>query len=461
MTAFRWTARHVAAALGLPTPSWDHAYAGISTDTRTLGDGELFVALRGERFDAHDLLGDVRAAGATAAVVRGDTPRWPGLDWFEVDDTLVALGQLARYRRDQFAGKVIALTGTVGKTSTKELLAAALAPLGPVHRSERNLNNLVGVPLTVLAAPDEARAMVVECGASLRGEIPRMRQIVRPDIAIVTAVDAGHLEGFGSMEAIFEEKTALIAGAPAVVVGSHPRELAERARRIAPQVVVAGLDEGADWRAENVAVDEDGRARFTVRGTPVELPVPGRHMVGNALIALAAADAAGVPLPDAALAMKAVALPGGRSEVTELHGVTVINDCYNANPASLRAALELLKSVRGDRRAIVVVGTMRELGSESLRLHREAAEAIVETHPGLIVGIGEFATAFEALRGRVGKKKLITGGTPAEVAGRLRERLRDGDVMLLKASRGVALERIIPLLWPDLAAGEGKDEAHG
>ena len=461
MTAFQWTAQLVTEALKLPRATWPRSYAGVSTDTRSLREGELFVALTGERFDAHEFLGDVRAVGATGAVVRKHTPSWPGFDWFEVDDTLVALGDLARFRRDRFTGTVLALSGTVGKTSTKELLAAALAPLGAVHRSEKNLNNLVGVPLTVLAAPEEARAMVVECGASLRGEIARMRQIVRPDIAIVTAVDAGHLEGFGSMEAVFEEKTALLAGAPLAIVGTHPPELAERARSMAARLVVAGLDDRADWRAEDVEIGADGRARFVVRGVAVELPVPGRHMVANALIALAAADAAGVKLADAAAALRDAALPGGRSEIVELGGMTVINDCYNSNPASLRAALDLLASVRGTRRAVVVVGTMRELGHESNRLHREATERVLEVAPDLVVAIGEFAHAFESLKGRIGKKRLITGKDPADVADRLRQRLQPGDVVLLKASRGVALERIIPLVWPEAAHGEGKGEAHG
>lgn len=451
MKPFQWTAELVADALRLPAPE-PRAYAGVSTDTRSLAAGELFVALVGERFDGHDFLQDVAARGAAGAVVRRGTPRVPGLDWYEVDDTLVALGDLAHERRERFTGTVVALTGTVGKTSTRELLAAALAPLGLVHRSQKNLNNLVGVPLTVLAAPDDARAMVVECGASLRGEIPRMRQIVRPDIAIVTTVDAGHLEGFGSMAAVMEEKTSLLRGAPLAVVGARPPELAERARLLAGRVLVAGLDGGADWQAEDLVLGPDGRATFMVRGVRVELPVPGRHMVANALIALAAAHATGVRLADAAAAVGAAALPGGRSEVREIGGVTLINDCYNSNPASLRAALDLLVAVRGSRRSVAVVGTMRELGSESARLHREAAEAVVAARPAVVAAIGEFATAFAGL-GLPAGTRLVAGATPDAVAGGLKAELRRDDVVLLKASRGVQLERIIPMLWPEAASG--------
>ncbi len=268
MTAFLWNARDVTRALGLPEATWHHDYTRLSTDTRSLQGGELFVALKGERFDAHDYLSDARMAGVGGVIVRKGTPPWPGFDWFEVDDTLAALGALARFRRDLFRGPVVAITGTTGKTSTKELTAAALGARFRVHRSERNLNNLVGVPLTVLGIPVEAEAAVVECGASVPGEIPRQREIVRPDVAVVTTVDAGHLEGFGSLERLFEEKVALLDGAATAVVGTAPASLAAAARSKARKVVTAGLA-GADWTPEKVELLPDGRPRFTVRGVEI------------------------------------------------------------------------------------------------------------------------------------------------------------------------------------------------
>ena len=460
MTAFAWTAREVTRALGLPEATWDHAYAGVSTDTRSLKEREVLVALKGERFDAHDFLSDARLAGVGAVVVRHGTPRWPGFDWFEVDDTLVALGQLARFRRAAFKGPVVAITGTTGKTSTKELAAAAVGARFRVHKSERNLNNLVGVPLTLLAAPDEAEVAIVECGASVPGEIPRLRDIVRPDVAVVTTVAEGHLEGFGSLDRVFEEKVALLAGAATAVVGTTPERLAEAARKAARRVVTAGLEPGGDWTAADVTILPDGRPRFTVRGVAVELPLRGRHMVANALVALAVADAVGVPLADAAAALAQARLPAGRSEVLELGGMTVINDCYNANPASFAAALDLLAAVRGQRRTVVVVGTMRELGAASAELHREVAGRIVEAHPDVVAAVGDFGPALEALKGRLKGRKLVTGETPEAVADRLRALLKEGDVVLLKASRGVQLERLIPLLWPAPAEGRAADEGH-
>ena len=446
MTPFPWTARDVTRALGMAEASWDHAYAGISTDTRTIREGDLFVALKGERYDAHDYLGDARAAGVAGAVVRHGTPRWPGFDWFEVDDTLVALGQLARWRRDRITGPVVAITGTNGKTSTKEMTAAALGATRMTHKSERNLNNLVGVPLTILAAPLETEAMVVECGASLRGELGRLREIVRPDVAVVTNVDAGHLEGFGSLDAILEEKVSLLAGAPVAVVGRKPEALPEAARRAAGRVVTFSIEGPSDWIADSVTMLPDGRARFSVRGRTIELPLRGRHMVANALAALAAADAAGVGLAEAAAALAGVRVPGGRSEVIEADGCTIINDSYNANPQSLAAALDLLVALRGTRRAVVVLGSMLELGPASEELHREAARAVLRAGPDVIAAIGAFVPAFEAVG--TGGATLVTGVSALDVAPAVRDLVREGDIVLLKGSRGVRLEMLLAALWP-------------
>jgi UDP-N-acetylmuramoyl-tripeptide--D-alanyl-D-alanine ligase len=458
MTAFAWTAKEVTAALGLPPASWDHAYAGISTDTRSLREQELLVALKGEWFDAHDFLSDARLAGVGAAVVRHKTPRWPGFDWFEVDDTLVALGQLATYRRAAFKGPVVAITGTTGKTSTKELAAAALGARFRVHKADRNLNNLVGVPLTLLAMPVEAEAAVIECGASVPGEIPRLRDIARPDVAVVTTVAEGHLEGFGSLERIFDEKVALLAGAATAVVGTTPARLADAARAAARRVVTAGVEPAGEWSADDVVLLPDGRPRFTVRGVAVELPLRGRHMVANALVALAVADCLGVPLAAAAAALAQTRLPAGRSEVLELGGMTVINDCYNANPSSFAAALDLLAAVRGDRRAVVVAGTMRELGVASGELHRAVADRIAAARPDVVAAVGDFVPACEALKGELTVRTLLTGATPEAVAAPLKALLRPGDVVLLKASRAVQLERLIPLLWPAPREARGADE---
>jgi UDP-N-acetylmuramoyl-tripeptide--D-alanyl-D-alanine ligase len=218
-----WTAAEVRAALGLPPGSaGEPAFTGISTDTRRIGPGALFVALRGERFDGHDHLEAAVAAGAIGAVVRRGTPPVAGLRLYEVEDTLRALGWLGRARRRHLKGPVVAVTGTNGKTSTKELLAAALRTRFVTHATLANLNNLVGVPQTILEAPSDTEAMVIEAGASLPGEIGRYREIIEPTIAVITNVAPGHLEGFGTLEGVLAEKLALVDDVPLAVVGTEP-----------------------------------------------------------------------------------------------------------------------------------------------------------------------------------------------------------------------------------------------
>ena len=454
MTLFGWSTASVADALGLSRGERDHAYTGICTDTRSARAGDLYVALAGERFDGHEFLSDARLAGAWGVVVRRRTPSWPGFDWFEVEDTLAAYGRLARVRRDAFAGPVVAITGTNGKTSTKELAAAAVGAGLRVHKSERNLNNLVGVPRTLLALPLEAQAALIECGANQRGELAKMREIVRPDVVVVTNVDAGHLEGFGGIDQILEEKLSLAREAPLAIVGPKPAHLADAARALARRVVTVSADGPADWTADDVRMGPDGHASFQVRGVALALPVPGRHQVGNALLALAVADALGVPLADAARGIAGAALPGGRTALVERDGVTVLDDTYNANPASMAAALDLLQALRGSRRAVVVVGTMRELGAASADFHVALAERILALRPDVVAAVGDFAPAFGALAGRVGGTLVLTGATPADVAAGLKAELRPGDVALFKASRGVRLEQLFSLLWPSSEGGE-------
>src|SRR5712671_910240 len=227
-----WTSDEVAVALGVSAPA-KLTFRAISTDTRHLAPDTLFIALKGEKFDAHDFLDQAKAGGATAAVVRRYTPPVADLPFFEVDDTLAALGLLARARRRMFAEgtPVVAITGSSGKTSTKEMIRAALSARYRVHATAANLNNLIGVPLTILSAPEDTEALIVEAGASVPGEIARMRDIIEPTIAVVTNVGYAHLEGFGSTERLLQEKASLLDGAPVAVVGNAPALVAQAQRR--------------------------------------------------------------------------------------------------------------------------------------------------------------------------------------------------------------------------------------
>jgi UDP-N-acetylmuramoyl-tripeptide--D-alanyl-D-alanine ligase len=439
-----WTSARVADVLGTTEPA--HAtYPGVSTDTRQLAPGELFVALAGERFDAHTFLGQARDKGAGAAVVRRGTPRVDGLPLFEVADTLVALGALARARRRLLppGSPVVAVTGSSGKTSTKELIRAVLATTYRVHATGGNLNNLVGVPLTVLGAPDDAEALVVEAGASVPGEIPRLRAVIEPTIAVITNVGYAHVEGFGSLAGVMREKLALVDGVRVAVVGTDPPELAVEARRRA-RTVVAGTGPGAELRPEAAVLDDGGHPRLTWRGNTVTLPVVGFHQIENALLALAVGREVGADPARAVAALADARIPGGRSALLELGGLTVIDDTYNANPGSLHWAVQFATWLAQRRRRplAVVVGSMLELGAESARLHAAAAAEITALAPALVAAVGAFVPAFEPYRAALGPR-LVTAADADALGPRLKAALTGNEIVLLKASRGVALERVL------------------
>ena len=440
----RWSAEFVARALGLDAPVAAAGFSAISTDTRTLERGALFVALTGERFDGHEHLDTARERGALAALVRRGTAPVRGLELIEVQDTLHAYGSLARARRREIPGPVVAITGTNGKTSTKEMIAAVLRTRFRTHATRANLNNLVGVPLTILEASPDTEALVVEAGANLPGEIPRYREIIEPSIAVITNVSTGHLEGFGSLEGVMREKLALVRDVPLAIVGTDPASLPVRARELARRVVTAGLD-GADVVPEALTLDPQGRATFNLDGARVRVPYPGRHLAANAMLAWAVARALDLEGDAVARAIAEVRLPGGRSEVIEAGGLTILNDTYNANPHSFASTIATARAMRDRRRLVFVAGTMRELGPESARLHADVARALVALDPEVLAAVGEFVPALEPHTEAFGAR-LVTGEDVASLGAALAPQLRGDELVVLKASRGVALERIIPLL---------------
>jgi UDP-N-acetylmuramoyl-tripeptide--D-alanyl-D-alanine ligase len=439
-----WDSAWVARALGMSGPR-GLRFTGVSTDTRHLAPDTLFVALKGERFDAHAFLAQAKAQGATAAVVQRGTAPVDGLPLYEVADTLVALGQLARARRRLLppGSPVVAVTGSSGKTTTKEMIRAVLATSYRVYATGGNLNNLVGVPLTILGAPDDTEALVVEAGASVPGEIPRLRDIIEPTIAVITNVGYAHVEGFGSLAGVMQEKLALLDGARVAVVGTDPPELAAEARRRIP-TVVAGSAPHADVRPDAAELDDEGRARVVWRGHAATLPVVGFHQIENAMVALAVGREAGADPARAVAALGAVRLPGGRGAVLTLGGLTVIDDTYNANPGSLHWAVQLAHWLAGrrGRPLAVVVGSMLELGRESARLHAAAAAEIAALRPALVAAVGDFVPAFEPHRAALGDR-LLTASDAEAMGPKLRMALRGNEIVLLKASRGVALERVL------------------
>ncbi|MFI5236290.1 MAG: UDP-N-acetylmuramoyl-tripeptide--D-alanyl-D-alanine ligase [Gemmatimonadales bacterium] len=431
----RWSVEFGGEALGMPLagPGWSE----ISTDTRTLGRGALFVALTGERFDGHEHLTAAVTRGASAAVVRRGTVPVSGLALIEVDDTLRAYGALARARRREIAGPVIAITGSNGKTSTKEMVAAVLSTRYRVHATAQNLNNLVGIPQTILGAPEDTEALVIEAGASEPGELARAQEIIEPTAVIITNVAASHLDGFGSVDGILREKLSLADGVALAVVGSEPPALGEGAARLADRVIVVP--------PPAATVDAEGRATFTIDGRAIALPVRGPHQAHNALLAWMMGKELGLSPDRMATALGRVTLPGGRGELLGQGGLTILNDSYNANPASFFAAIATARAMRSGRRLVFVAGTMKELGADSPRYHREVAAALVALDPELLAVVGDFVPALEPHRARMGERLLTAPDAPA-LGPLLKDRLRGDELVVLKASRGAALERILPYL---------------
>ncbi len=439
-----WTEASVREALALPAVGNAHTFSGISTDSRSIQPGALFVALEGERFDGHDHLPAAAATGASGAVVRRGTAPIPGLKLFEVPDTLRAFGLLARVRRRRLTGPVVAITGTNGKTSTKEMLAAVLRTRYITYATRANLNNLVGVPTTILEAPADTEALVVEAGANLPGEIARYREIIEPSITVVTNAVAGHLEGFGSLAGVVQEKLSLADDVPLAIVGVAPRELAPPAAKPAPRGPTAGL-ETRDRVPARVSRDALACPVITIGGKTFTLAARGLHQADNAVRVWAVVEALDLDPDRSAKALENFSIPGGRGELIQERSLTILNDCYNANPQSFRAAIATAAALRGNRRLVFVAGTMRELGAESRALHAEVAQALVELRPDLLAVVGDFVPALEPHAAALGDR-LITAPDPVTLAPLLASRLRGNEIVVLKASRGVAMERIIPAL---------------
>ncbi len=427
-------------------------FTGVSVDSRQVGEGHLFVALRGQRHDGHDFLGEAVAHGAWGLVVSRPTYDWEGVTIFQVRDTLEALHRLAAGRRRRHpALTTVGITGSVGKTTCKELTAAVLARRWAVIKSPGNLNTEVGLPLTLMGLEAHHQVAVLEMGMFARGDIALLCGVAGPQVGVVTNVGPVHLERLGSMGAIAAAKGELLEALPpegvAVVNGDCPwtRRLTARTRA---RVVTFGLGPSCQVRAEEVR--GQGLAGFSFRlVTPqgqamVCSPMPGRHNVYNALAAAAVGLALGMELPEVAAAL-AEARPKERLRVVPgPRGSTIIDDSYNASPPSVLAALDLLAELEGRRLALL--GDMLELGS-----YEEAGHRLVGERAGrlldVLVAVGERARLLaEAARG--GKAQVVMARNKEEATEILRRELGPGDYLLVKGSRALALEEVVEALRP-------------
>ena len=436
----------------------------VTLDSRTVAAGDLFVAVPGERVDGHDFLPAAAAAGAVAALTTRPDDALPCV---VVADPVDALGRLAAgvHARLVAGGlRTLAITGSSGKTSTKDLLGQVLAAAGPTVSPPGSYNNDIGLPLTVLSADEDTRFLVLEMGSRGPGHIARLCRVARPHVGVVLNVGSAHLGEFGSADGIAQAKGELVEALPddgTAVLNADDHRVLGMAPRTVARVVTTGRGEDADVRAVDVALDDAARARFTLAAAgerhPVALQVVGEHQVANALSAAGAALAAGMAPADVAAALSAAGTRSRwRMEVSRRDdGVTVVNDAYNANPESMRAALAALAGLSGTRR-IAVLGAMAELGpdaaAEHERLGRDAAAAGVD----LIVAVGPDAVGIAegaAAAGRRAGEESVHVPDRAAARELLSEVLRPGDVVLVKASRSYGLE----LLAADLlTAGAGR-----
>ena len=443
-----WTLDRIAAALADQAvgklPRGPAQVSGITTDTRRIQKGNVFVALRGERFDGHDYLGDAVRDGASALVVsRVPKLNTLGVPIFEVRDTLVALGALARYWRRAWGKTIVAVAGSNGKTSTKDLIKAALSGSYAVHATSGNLNNRIGVPLTLLALPPEAEVAVVEVGTSLPGEVAILREIVEPDMSLVTSIAEEHLEGLSDLGGVFREEVAIYDGVAVGIAPSAQPEIAEAARGKARRLIVAGFEANADVTPDRWEIGPEGLGVIEIAGVTVRPPVRGLHNLRNAMLALAVARECGVSYEDATAGIADVPQPKMRSSWEQVGGVTLINDAYNANPGSTRAAIEFLKGTGSGRQRVIVLGTMRELGAASEQCHADIAGLALASGADIVAGIGEFAPALEK---QDQGDRVITAPDVEDLWPQLQARLQRNAIILLKASRGVQLERLVPHL---------------
>jgi UDP-N-acetylmuramoyl-tripeptide--D-alanyl-D-alanine ligase len=444
----------VAAAAAGRLDGDDVTVTGASSDSRSVGPGDLFVAVPGDRVDGHDYVDAAFRAGAAGALVSSDG-RFAG-PVVRVADPRDALLRLAADERAGSEADVVGITGSTGKTSVKDLTAAVLDTRFRTHASPRSFNTEIGVPLTVLNAAPDTEVMVCEMGSRGRGHIRRLCEVARPAVGVVTNVGPAHLEMFGSVEAVADAKAELVEALPddgtAVLNADDPRVSAFDARTRA-RVLRFGIGAAADVRGEDLRLDPSGLASFTLR-TPggserVELAVPGEHMAWNALAAAAAGVALGLTPGECATGLKEARVSSWRMEVADgSGGIRILNDAYNANPASMAAALKAARWIAGRNACVAVLGPMAELGGASDTEHERVGELAARLGIDHLVVVGEEAglIAVGALREGVEPDRVIRCAAPEEAVAAVRRVARPGDVVLVKGSRVAGLERVAEAL---------------
>jgi UDP-N-acetylmuramoyl-tripeptide--D-alanyl-D-alanine ligase len=442
------------------TPRLRQGIARITTDSRDVRPKDLFVALQGERYDGHDFVGEALRRGAVGAIVRGDAgdrPTGDGALLLAVPDTLRAYQQLAAHHRSRFDVPLVAVTGSNGKTTSKDMTAAVLAERGTVLKTEGNLNNQVGVPRTLLGLSRRHEAAVIELGVDRVGQTTRLCEIVRPTIGIITNIGPDHLEFLGTIEVSAQSKAELLDMMPAdgaVVLNADDPYYGYLAAWARCRVVSFGLSDAAQVSAREVIQDVDRGLRFQLvlpgrtRHPHAILRVHGAHNLSNALAAAAVGHLVGMSGLAIARGLATFRPASMRSEVSRAGGVTIINDCYNANPSSMKAAIDLLVGLGAGSRTIAVLGDMLELGAASAELHREVGVHLGRAGVAELIAVGELGRGLAegARSGGLPPERIREAADGGEAARAARALLRAGDVVLVKASRGMRLEQVVDAL---------------
>ncbi|HLK53706.1 MAG TPA: UDP-N-acetylmuramoyl-tripeptide--D-alanyl-D-alanine ligase [Candidatus Angelobacter sp.] len=433
---------------------------GYSIDSRTLNPGDLFIAIAGERFDGHQYVEAVLEKGAVGAIVQagkkvsGDPTRL-----LYVEDTLKALQSLGAAARRLWGKPLLAVTGSAGKTTTKEILAHILATHFWVMKSSGNLNNHIGLPLQLLKLEAEHEVAVVEMGMNHAGEIRDLGKLAHHDLAVVTTVAPVHLEFFGSLAEIARAKYEIIETlhpGGVAVLNADDEYVSQFGRNFKGKVVTFGIRRAADVTAKNIKLNgAEGSTFDLVAGNvdaPVTFPLVGEHNIYNALAAATAAMERGIPPSEAAEALSSIQPPEKRGQVLNIGGATIINDCYNSNPRALEAMIDTLASMKADRH-ILVAGEMLELGPTAEALHRESGQHAADKKIDFVIGVRGLARAVaEAACGAGTQAQFVE--TPEQAGEWLKRNLRPGDAVLLKASRGVKLERALEMLQDKVPGGQ-------
>ena len=425
---------------------------GVSTDSRTIQADNCFFAIVGDNLDGHDYISDAFDNGAVCAVVSKDTDskKLTGRYVLMVDDTIKALGQLAANYRRQSNFKVIAITGSTGKTTTRQIVYHVLSQRYRCHQAPKNFNNNIGLPLTLLGADPQHEIIIAELASNHSGEIACLTKIAKPNLALITNVHPAHLEGFGNLETVAAEKLSIAKGLPpngTLIINANLLKWLNHQSPLADyKIITFGKSDESDIKAKNITYSPK-QSRFTIDGTEVLLPLPGAGNVESALAAFSVSSRFGININDFAQAVKTLHAVPMRTELLQIGTLTVLNDCYNANPASMKNALDILANLGSDenRRLVFICSDMAELGRQAQTLHEQLGAHVPKANVRLLLTIGKFANITADSATKTAKYNLQTKSfeDTASACNNLHDYIKDDDIILVKGSRIARLETVI------------------